>query len=134
MNKPTEKDFDQLVNQVNEKLDNFSQNKTETIVKKVQKTAKAILWFWMNNSQKTTEILFEKLYWANLKWLQPNQMDSILLASDIVRAFNKTKEKFEEEKIWKSTEIIEQIDQEILKTKELFDTIYNQYKKSFYRN
>jgi hypothetical protein len=43
MNKPTEKDFDQLVNQVNEKLDKFSQNKKETIIQKVQKTTKAIL-------------------------------------------------------------------------------------------
>jgi hypothetical protein len=35
-----EKDFDQLVNLVNEKFDNFSQNKKETIIQKFQKRIK----------------------------------------------------------------------------------------------
>lgn len=129
-----EKDFDQLVNLVNEKFDNFSQNKKETIIQKFQKRIKkAFLWLRMNDPEKITELLFENLYWIRIKWLTPNQMDSILLASDKKRAFNKTKEKFEKEKTWKDPEVIKQIDKEILKAQELFETLYNQHKESFYK-
>lgn len=129
-----EKDFDQLVNLVNEKFDNFSQNKKETIIQKFQKRIKkAFLWLRMNDPEKITELLFENLYWIRIKWLTPNQMDSILLASDKKRAFNKTKEELEKEKTWKDPEVIKQIDKEILKAKELFETLYNQHKESFYK-
>lgn len=129
-----EKDFDQLVNLVNEKFDNFSQNKKETIIQKFQKRIKkAFLWLRMNDPEKITELLFENLYWIRIKWLTPNQMDSILLASDKKRAFNKTKKELEKEKTWKDPEVIKQIDKEILKAKELFETLYNQHKESFYK-
>ena len=129
-----EKDFDQLVNLVNEKFDNFSQNKKETIIQKFQKRIKkAFLWLRMNDPEKITELLFENLYWIRIKWLTPNQMDSILLASDKKRAFNKTKKEFLKEKTWKDPEVIKQIDKEILKAKELFETLYNQHKESFYK-
>jgi len=128
------KDFDQLVNLVNEKFDNFSQNKKETIIQKFQKRIKkAFLWLRMNDPERITELLFENLYWIRIKWLTPNQMDSILLASDKKRAFNKTKKELEKEKTWKDPEVIKQIDKEILKAKELFETLYNQYKESFYK-
>ena len=128
------KDFDQLVNLVNEKFDNFSQNKKETIIQKFQKRIKkAFLWLRMNDPERITELLFENLYWIRIKWLTPNQMDSILLASDKKRAFNKTKKELEKEKTWKDPEVIKQIDKEILKAKELFETLYNQHKESFYK-
>jgi hypothetical protein len=87
----------------------------------------------MNDPERITELLFENLYWIRIKWLTPNQMDSILLASDKKRAFNKTKKELEKEKTWKDPEVIKQIDKEILKAKELFETLYNQYKESFYK-
>jgi hypothetical protein len=87
----------------------------------------------MNDPEKITELLFENLYWIRIKWLTPNQMDSILLASDKKRAFNKTKKELEKEKTWKDPEVIKQIDKEILKAKELFETLYNQHKESFYK-
>jgi hypothetical protein len=87
----------------------------------------------MNDPERITELLFENLYWIRIKWLTPNQMDSILLASDKKRAFNKTKKELEKEKTWKDPEVIKQIDKEILKAKELFETLYNQHKESFYK-
>ena len=87
----------------------------------------------MNDPERITELLFENLYWIRIKWLTPNQMDSILLASDKKRAFNKTKKELEKEKTWKDPKVIKQIDQEILKAQKLFETLYNQYKESFYK-
>ena len=57
----------------------------------------------------------------------------ILLASDWVRAFEKTKEKFEQEKIGKDQEIVKKIDNEIIKAQDIYKMLYNQYKNRFYR-
>jgi len=66
--------------------------------------------------------------------LDPSQIDSVHLTSDRVRAFEKTQKKFEQEKIGKDPQTIQNIEHEIADAKKIHELLYQYYKSLFYRN
>ncbi len=129
-------DFDNLVIQVNESSDEIEEKTSSPKKNRISKMIKMILdgilsmnIFWSNPINLDELQARDPLYG---KWLTPQQIDAVHLASDWYISFKKTKEQFEKEKQWKDPEAIKAIEQEIATAKKIYDTMYDYYKKYFY--
>lgn len=129
------KDFDTLVQEVNTHLLAFEQQKSD-FKTKVKKTMFSIL-EWIQSMNLFWNMEYSPNYnaylWLDTSTLQAHQIDAICLASDRVRAFEKTKQQFEQEKIGKDTEIVQKIEDELMAAEVVYKRLYEHYKKNFNR-
>ncbi len=130
------KDFDALVQEVNAHLLAANDQKPDFKTKVKMTILSTLEWIQsMNVFWHMSDAPDYPLYlWLDTNDLQPHQIDAICLASDRVRAFEKTKQKFEQEKIGKDPETVQKIENEISNAKKTYEQLYNFYKKNFYRN
>ena len=136
MEKIEKKDFDALVKQVNISLLTLSPQK-KSYIKKIQDALWSTLqWiqsmniFWSSpNTRHKSPYPF-----LNAADLTSSQIDAVCLASDLLRAFEKTQKLFDQEKIDKDPELIRQIEHQMEVNKQFFLGIYNMHKASFYAN
>lgn len=117
-------DFDDLVKKVNVGLSTSPE--IVPVLSITKKFLIALLW----ESIPTQPLLDKDLF--DITGLTPYQIDAINSASDRVRAFEKTKQQFEQEKCNKDPERVRILEESMQEAEELYRTVYDMYKKKFY--
>lgn len=131
MNTHWEKDFDTLVEKINQHL-----TKPQLPEKvSVWKLLRNFLKHWDSSVQNENGKIYGDLdnhqYGVDMSWLSPYQINSLLLASDIARIFDSLEGEREKEGKWKDGHEMQQIYERYTNIENALNTLYNYHKDNF---